>query len=182
MAGTRYDMIADRLRSEYSSGLALEIGAGASPYRNLFETHIGIDLPDSSYIEPDSVDVFCDARQLPFADNSFDLAFSVSAMHLIPDPEHAFSESARILKRDSLFIIFDIPLRYKRRNLKNAAGRGEYPFMSLWTTDELYKLAKQAGFKMMRPAGWSGLDKALNRFFKSYEPRSMNWITHIAQK
>ena len=52
-----------------------------------------------------------DARQLPFADEAFDVVLSMTALHNIPDKTgraQALSEAVRVLKPSGRLVIFDI--------------------------------------------------------------------------
>ncbi|HUU27995.1 MAG TPA: class I SAM-dependent methyltransferase [archaeon] len=52
--------------------------------------------------------VCADAEKLPFRNDSFDLVYSHSTIHHLPDPLQAVSEMIRVTKRDSHFIIRDL--------------------------------------------------------------------------
>jgi SAM-dependent methyltransferase len=45
-----------------------------------------------------------DAQNLPFANESFDLAYMNAVLEHVPDPGKAFTEVARVLKKDGVFI------------------------------------------------------------------------------
>jgi ubiquinone/menaquinone biosynthesis C-methylase UbiE len=49
--------------------------------------------------------VLAQADDLPFEENSIDLALVVRVIHHLPDPTAAFAEIARVLKKDGLFLI-----------------------------------------------------------------------------
>jgi len=49
-----------------------------------------------------------DAKRLPFGDREFDMVVSNSLAHHIPDPEHFFEESARVLRPDGGLLIRDL--------------------------------------------------------------------------
>ncbi|MFN8023775.1 MAG: class I SAM-dependent methyltransferase [Acidimicrobiales bacterium] len=46
-----------------------------------------------------------DARSLPFADASFDLAVSTYALYHVPGPAHAVREMARVMRDDGVFVL-----------------------------------------------------------------------------
>ena len=48
------------------------------------------------------------AAELPFADGSFDIAFSRLAFHHFPEPETPFSEMARVLKPGGKLVMIDM--------------------------------------------------------------------------
>jgi SAM-dependent methyltransferase len=96
-----------------SHGRGLEIGAGTGYFSlNLLRTG-WLDEVVATDVSPGmlktlsgsaerlglSVDtVVCDAEQLPFEDNSFDIVFGHAVLHHIPDLEQAFREFRRVLR------------------------------------------------------------------------------------
>lgn len=48
------------------------------------------------------------AAELPFADGSFDIAFSRLAFHHFPEPETPFSEMTRVLKPGGKLVMIDM--------------------------------------------------------------------------
>lgn len=98
------------LSAESLRGLkVLDAGCGGGRYSLLASKHgahvLGVDLSDavekaatlcSPY--PDTTIVQADLLNLPLADHSFDVAFSIGVMHHSPDPRKAFSEVARTVK------------------------------------------------------------------------------------
>ena len=178
MPGTHYSFIESTLRQHYTGGIALEVGAGAALYRSLFDQQVATDLPESSYIERDSIDVFCDARALPFADHSFDFAFSISTLHLIPQPDNALKEIVRVLKKGSNFFMFDIPLEQKKRNTVKKRARGDDSFMALWTREDLYKTDLESGFSHVYLCNLPLYAKVLSLFRPNFEPPSVGWLAY----
>jgi ubiquinone/menaquinone biosynthesis C-methylase UbiE len=50
----------------------------------------------------------CDAKQMPFADASFDCVMSNSIVHHIPDPASVFAEMARVVKPGGVLFVRDL--------------------------------------------------------------------------
>ena len=72
------------LATDYSEGMIAEAKKGACPKNLRFEV--------------------ADALSLPYADASFDAVIIVNALHLLPEPERALREIARVLRQDGILI------------------------------------------------------------------------------
>ena len=72
------------LATDYSAGMIAEAKKGACPKNLRFEV--------------------ADALSLPYADASFDAVIIVNALHLLPEPERALREIARVLRPDGILI------------------------------------------------------------------------------
>jgi SAM-dependent methyltransferase len=108
-------------------GDALEIGAGTGYFTlNLLQLGV-IERATAADISPgmlaelastadqlglDVRTVELDAEQLPFADESFELAFGHAVLHHIPDPERAFAELCRVLRPGGTIAFCGEPSRY----------------------------------------------------------------------
>ncbi len=46
-----------------------------------------------------------DVADLPFADQTFDIIFSMNGFHVFPDKDKAWAEMSRVLKKDGLFLV-----------------------------------------------------------------------------
>jgi ubiquinone/menaquinone biosynthesis C-methylase UbiE len=108
-------------------GDALEIGAGTG-YFTLNLTQLGlIERPTATDISPgmlatleasaaelgiDVTTVECEAEELPFEDESFDLVFGHAVLHHIPDLARAFSEFDRVLRPGGALVFCGEPSRY----------------------------------------------------------------------
>jgi len=108
-------------------GDALEIGAGTGYFTlNLLqlgaiESATAADISPGMLAELTSTadrlglgvrTVELDAEELPFEDESFDLAFGHAVLHHIPDPERAFAELRRVLRPGGTLAFCGEPSRY----------------------------------------------------------------------
>jgi ubiquinone/menaquinone biosynthesis C-methylase UbiE len=110
-----------------SFGDALEIGAGTGYFTlnllqlGLVERATATDISpgmlaslDASAAElgVDVRTVRCEAEELPFDDESFDLVFGHAVLHHIPDLGRAFGEFARVLRPGGTVVFCGEPSRY----------------------------------------------------------------------
>ena len=142
----------------------LDIGSGLGGPARHFAAHgvrvTGIDLTPDFVSAANGLTRRCgladraDFRQanalaLPFADASFDGAYTIHAAMHIPDKAGVFAEARRVLKPDTRFGVYDIM----------RAGAGEIPYPMLWAataetsfveTPETYRrLLEAAGFAIL---------------------------------
>jgi SAM-dependent methyltransferase len=107
-------------------GRGLEIGAGTGYFSlNLLKQGILSDVTctdvsagmletlagSAEQMHLDVETVVCDAENLPFESNSFDVVFGHAVLHHIPDLERAFSEFRRVLKPGGLVAFCGEPSR-----------------------------------------------------------------------
>jgi SAM-dependent methyltransferase len=82
----------------------LDVWCGSRPYEDLLPAGarcVGLDVSDNPYGVADVVsDEF-----LPFEDASFDLVTCVQALQYMPDPAHAVSEFARVLRPGATAVV-----------------------------------------------------------------------------
>jgi ubiquinone/menaquinone biosynthesis C-methylase UbiE len=178
-------------------GRALEIGAGTG-YFTLNLLRAGILAEGvASDISPGMLDalsasaerlglevetVCCEAEELPFADESFDLVFGHAVLHHLPDLERAFSEFERVLHPGGTVAFCGEPSRYgdrlawlpkraatraapvwralmragERRNGHSAAEERRLEMsvdVHAFTPAQLTGLARRAGFEHVRVRG-----------------------------
>jgi ubiquinone/menaquinone biosynthesis C-methylase UbiE len=77
-----------------------------------------------SNVEP----ALADAQSLPYADGSFDGAFTVTALGEVPDPDQALRELARVLKPSGRLVVgelFGDPHMVTFGSLRDRASRAE---------------------------------------------------------
>ena len=119
------------LATDYSEGMIAEAKKGACPNNLCFEV--------------------ADALSLPYADASFDAVVIVNALHLLPEPERALREMARVLRPDGVLIA---PNFVKQREslltrfweaLLSLAG---LRFANQWTPEEYLDFLKKNGWEV----------------------------------
>lgn len=120
------------LATDYSEGMIAEAKKGACPKNLRFEV--------------------ADALSLPYADASFDAVIIVNALHLLPEPERALREIARVLKPDGILIA---PNFVKKR--ERLAGRcwelllalAGLRFTNQWTAEEYRAFLEKYGWEVL---------------------------------
>jgi SAM-dependent methyltransferase len=73
----------------------------------------------------------CEASELPFADDSFDLVFGHAVLHHLPDLDAAFSEFRRVLRPGGLVAFCGEPSHYGDR-IAAVPKRGAHALSPLW--------------------------------------------------
>lgn len=120
------------LATDYSEGMIAEAKKGACPKNLRFEV--------------------ADALSLPYADASFDAVIIVNALHLLPEPERALREMARVLRPDGVLIA---PNFVKQREslrsrcweaLLSLAG---VRFTNQWTAAEYRDFLRKNGWELV---------------------------------
>ena len=82
-------------------------------------------------LELDVGTVACDAEELPFDDDSFDLVFGHAVLHHLPDLDRAFGEFRRVLRPGGRLFFAGEPSRYGDR-LAQIPKRAAYRVAPLW--------------------------------------------------
>lgn len=80
------------------SAWALEVGCGVGELSDLVANYVGIDISEvvGQFVHrPFSV---ASATELPFADSSFDVVWSIHVLEHIPQPERALVEMRRVVR------------------------------------------------------------------------------------
>jgi len=149
--GTRYPHIEKLLTQNHQAGRVLELGAGGAVYKDIFDDYVGTDLLGTNYYQEGDLSAFCDARYLPFKDNSFDLVFQIASLCLIPKPERVCQETLRILRPGGKFIVFDYTLSTKEDLMRRHEANGDNLHMSFWKRSELCELMLQSGYSSANP-------------------------------
>jgi SAM-dependent methyltransferase len=127
-------------------GRGLEIGAGTGYFTlNLLragalESAVAADISpgmlDSLRASADRLGLrvettCCEAAELPFGDDSFDLVFGHAVLHHLPDLPAAFREFRRVLRPGGWLAFCGEPSRYGDR-LSELPKRGALAFSPLW--------------------------------------------------
>lgn len=76
----------------------LEIGCGRGALQNLVDDYTGIDLSRSAGGYLQKPFAMASATDLPFADSSFDVVWTVNVLEHVPDPERALNELRRVVR------------------------------------------------------------------------------------
>ena len=126
-------------------GRVLEIAAGRAEYRPLFANYVGTDLATHPYPGEGRLDVYCDARRLPFHPGSFEMAFVVGALYLIPEPSIVLKELHAALQPGGSLLIFDYTQRTLAEALKRNHALDRYRQFTLWTPRQLQERIRRAG-------------------------------------
>lgn len=84
----------------------VEVGCGRGAFQDLVSDYTGVDYAASvkAYIRKPFVEA--SATALPFADNTFDGAWTVWTLEHVPNPEKAFEELRRIIKPGGALLLF----------------------------------------------------------------------------
>jgi SAM-dependent methyltransferase len=96
--GTRRRFIRERITSD--DGVYLNLGSGNTV---LHDRVVNMDV--TPY---DSVDVVCDIATLPLQDDSVDVAFNISVLEHVPEPQRVLAEIRRVLRPRGI-VYSDVP-------------------------------------------------------------------------
>ena len=83
----------------------LEIGAGRGTLQDLVDDYTGLDIAGSSRRFFHKKFVQASATAMPFADQTFDAAWTVWVFEHVPNPEHALIEARRVVKNGGLLML-----------------------------------------------------------------------------
>jgi len=84
----------------------LEVGAGSGLLQDQVRDYTGLDLSSTARRYFHKPFVQADARAMPFADASFDAAWSIWVLEHVPNPEMALAEMRRVLKPNGLLFLW----------------------------------------------------------------------------
>lgn len=91
---------------KYAGGKVLDIGCGNKPYRSLFKENVteytGCDINQT---ELNSVDIICNALEIPLPDESFDTVLCTQVIEHIYDHKGLLKEAGRLLKKGGIIIL-----------------------------------------------------------------------------
>ena len=83
----------------------LEVGSGRGAFQDVVDDYTGTDLSENvqhNYHKPFRI---ANAETLPFADDSFDVVWTITVLEHVPDPERALREIRRVLRPDGLLFL-----------------------------------------------------------------------------
>ncbi len=120
------------LATDYSAGMIAEAKKGACSKNLRFEV--------------------ADALSLPYADASFDAVIIVNALHLLPEPERALREIARVLRPDGILIAPNFVKKRERlagRCWKLLLALAGLRFTNQWTAEEYRAFLEKYGWEVL---------------------------------
>lgn len=132
------------------NGELLDIGCGTKPYQKFFphiKKYVGLDLPNTP-TQSSKIDVYGDALNLPFPNETFDSVLSTQTLEHVKDPQKMIFEIARILKKDGR-VLLTAPLAWKIHNEPNDYFR--------FTPFGLQELFEKAGLEVLEIKPLGGL-------------------------
>lgn len=155
-----YPFILDMLKNrKYLSVLDMGCGTGAilekiskeNPKAFLF----GLDLSENMIAEakkkniPKAQYVIGDAENLPYENEKFDVVICNQSFHHYPNPQKAFNEAYRVLKKSGIFIVCDMYCNKLLRAFENnivlkLMNKGD---VRTYSSEEVILLLTKAGFK-----------------------------------
>lgn len=153
----------------------MELGCATAHYKELLGAgYVGLDITLEPYGEQArKVDVVGSARFLPFADNSFDMIFSVAAAYHFPGQALALKEARRCLKNGGRYLCFT----YTRRTLESLIEsyyEQQVPHLEITSGADLRRMAGAAGFRNARclvpEYGTTGAKRVLVRVLSGLGP------------
>ena len=127
----------------------LDAGAGAAPYRRLFD-HVSYATADFGKVSQKvygPLDYQCDLTAIPVPAGSFDLVLCTQVMEHVPDPEAVLAEFNRILRRRGQ-VWLTAPFSY-------AEHEAPYDFQR-FTRFAWRRLARRTGFQVREITGSRG--------------------------
>lgn len=163
----------------YCGGKVLEIAAGPANLRHFFSDYVGTDLPGNPYSKQGNLNLYCDARFLPFKMESFALAFVKSALYLVPEPDRVLRGLWRVLKHNGRLLIFDYTKRTQLGGIERNRRAGVKVNFALWEDTQLAELLKQTLFEEVRQIPAHSLFMS---WFRSLRGRDPRWLIFQAKK
>lgn len=126
----KFGIIYDSFKELNHDSYILNVGAGTGPveyfltkknkiYKNFISTDISMSaVSNIKYLNLNDNIILCDAKSLPFKDNSFDCILFIGILHHIPKQNFnsVFFEVQRVIKHDG-FVISMEPLPNKIRKI-----------------------------------------------------------------
>lgn len=84
----------------------LEVGAGSGQLQDIVENYTGLDIAESAARYFHKPFVQGSATDLPFEDDSFDVAWTIWTIEHVPDPEKAMEELRRVVRPGGMIYFF----------------------------------------------------------------------------
>lgn len=125
-------------------GVVLDVGCSDQYIKKYLPDHlyyVGLDYYETAtewyYTSPN---VFGDAQNLPFADESIDSVLLLDVLEHLPDPESCIKEISRVMRNGGVFVL-QVPFLYPLHDLPLDFHR--------WTHHGLQKLVGKHGFVVL---------------------------------
>lgn len=145
-----------RMRLQAGQLMLLDIGCGERPYARLFEAkQVAVDVHWRS-----GIDVVARGEDLPFREESFDVAICTQVLEHLADPGAMLSNTCRVLKKEGLLFLSTHGI-WPEKHEKIDYWR--------WTLDGLVKLVTGAGFQVVYQSSMKPLE-SLTQFLALYTP------------
>jgi ubiquinone/menaquinone biosynthesis C-methylase UbiE len=120
-AGTGYFILNLMRAGLVDEGVATDISPGMLDVLSASAARLGLDVETAA----------CEASELPFEDESFDLVLGHAVLHHLPDLDAAFREFRRVLRPGGVVVFCGEPSRYGDR-LAQVPKRGAHAVAPLW--------------------------------------------------
>lgn len=142
------DFVIEVSRATAPGTRVLDLGAGDSPYRELFAhtEYITSDWGESAHSGARNVDLLAPADAIPVADESFGVVLCTQVLEHVPEPGAVLRECRRVLHPDGILAL-TVPLLWELHELP-------YDFYR-YTPAGLEHLLRTAGFEVLevKPRG-----------------------------
>jgi len=150
----------------------LEVGVGTGRFAAALTIDEGVDASPSvlRYAAKRGIRVKRGkAEKLPYKSNSFGITLLVVTICFLDDPAKALKECLRVLRKDGQLIIGLVPRNSswgKAYTRKGAKGHPFYSAATFYTTQQVIRLAEQAGFVLNRATSclFEHPDKKVKRY------------------
>ena len=134
----------------------LDVGCGTGIFTQNILSHdsrvIGLDISvpmlQAAVRKSDPLRFRCvaaDMSNLPFADNSFDRVYSMTALEFVPDPAPAVAELNRVVRPGGRVVLTTLnslsPWAVRRKNKAEQEGHSLFTRMTFRSPDEMLQLA-----------------------------------------
>jgi len=153
---------------EHARGKLVDIGCGEKPFyellKNVVDEYIGVDHPETQHAK-NKIDIFADAYNLPFENDSFDTAILTQVIEHLEKPERALKEVYRILKPEGLLFIswpFLYPIHEAPRDFFRYSKYGMF-YIAENSNFEVIKIKSSSGF-------WITLFGFISKYFYGKPP------------
>ena len=93
--------------AHHVTGIALDVGCGIKPYRDLYPTkaYIGMEVFPAATGSKDHADLLYDGRRFPIADASIDSVVLNQVLEHVFHPEELLTEIHRVLTDDGILLV-----------------------------------------------------------------------------